>query len=75
MPAKWTAAVWIVFIIGMIAGLVMKSGWPAFSAFSWGIPVMLVRACFNQFSGAHFAQALKVRAIEKDRHIVLPSCG
>ena len=75
VPAKWTAAVWIVFIIGMIAGLVMKSGWPAFSAFSWSIPVMLVSACFNQFSGAFFAQALKVRAIEKDRHIVLPSCG
>lgn len=75
VPASRTAAVWIVLIACMIAGLVMKSAWPAFSAFSWGIPVMLVGACFNQFSGAHFAQALKVRAIEKDRHIVLPSCG
>ena len=75
VPEKWKAAVWIVFIIGMIAGLVMKSTWPAFSAFSWGIPVMLVGACFNQLSGAHFAQAVKVHAIEKDRNIVLPSCG
>ncbi|MGK5023143.1 hypothetical protein [Janthinobacterium sp. RB2R34] len=75
VPAKWAAAVWIVFIIGMITGLVIKSHWPAFSAFSWSIPLVLITACLSQVSGAAFAQAVKVRAIEQDRNIVLPSCG
>lgn len=75
VPAKWAAAVWIALIACMIVGLAMKSAWPAFSAFSWAIPLVLVAACLNQVSGAAFAQAVKVRAIEKDRKIILPSCG
>ncbi|OBV41288.1 hypothetical protein [Janthinobacterium psychrotolerans] len=75
VPASWAAIVWIVFIIGMIAGLFMRSCWPAFSAFSWSIPLVLITACLSQVSGAAFAQAVKVRAIERDRHILLPSCG
>lgn len=75
VPAKWSAAVWIALIVCMIGGLVMKSTWPAFSAFSWSIPLVLVAACLNQISGAAFAQALKIRAIEKERNIVLPACG
>lgn len=71
VPDRWSAAVWIAIVAGVISGLVMKSAWPTFSAFSWSIPAILVTACINQFSGAYFAQAIKVRQLERDRKIVL----
>ena len=75
VPARWSAAVWVAMAAAVIPGLLMKSSWPAFSAFSWGMPAILIAACFNQYSGSWFAQALTVRQLEKQGQIILPACG
>lgn len=71
MPHKLVPVAWVVMLVCAIAGLFLKSWWPAFSAFSWTIPVTLVAAFFNQLSGSYFAQAVTVRQIEHDRNLVL----
>lgn len=72
-PHKLVSAAWGAMLACAILGLFLKSSWPAFSAFSWTIPVTLVAALFNQLSGSYFAQAVTVRQIENDRHVVLKS--
>jgi len=63
----------VILILSMIAGLNLRTAYPTFSVFAWGIPAVVLASYFIQVSGFYFAQALQVRKIEKTSKIVLSS--
>ena len=70
---KWTSALSVVLIVFMIVGLNLRTAYPAFSAFAWGIPAIIMGSYFIQVSGFYFAQASQVRKLENRMGIVLKS--
>lgn len=67
-----TSVASVILIIFMILGLNLRSSYPVFSAFAWGIPANIIASYFIQVCGYYFAQAVQVRKVEKNRDIVLP---
>jgi len=68
---NWTSVASAILIVFMILGLNLRSSYPVFSAFAWGIPAIVIASYFIQVCGFYFAQAIQVRRIEKSRKIVL----
>lgn len=66
VPSSVAAAISVVMVLFMLLGFFLKSIFPMFSAFSWGIPSALVVAYFFQVVGCNAAQAMKVKSLEQE---------
>ena len=65
LPSSIAAAISVVMVIFMLLGFFLKSIFPMFSAFAWGIPSATVVAYFFQVAGYNAAQAMKVKSLER----------
>lgn len=59
------AAISILMVAFMLAGFFLKSIFPLFSAFAWGVPSALVVTLFFQVAGYNAAQACRVKSLEQ----------
>lgn len=66
MSKKWASAVSVVLIVFMVIGLNLRTVYPVFSVFAWGIPAIVMASYFVQVSGSYFAQAIQVKKLESD---------
>ncbi|MEC5162798.1 MULTISPECIES: hypothetical protein [unclassified Janthinobacterium] len=73
VPKSWYPAISILLVVLMFVGMSLRTAYPVFSAFAWGIPFAVTAAFFLQMSGYLFAQACKIRALEKSRSLTLKS--
>jgi len=73
VPAKFSSAVSVVLVVFMILGFNLRNAYPVFSVFAWGIPAAVMASYFIQVSGFYFAQAIKVREIEKHHTVIFNS--
>lgn len=55
----------IAVIISMLTGLSLRSVFPIFSVYAWGVPSCLVVSMFAQVIGLSLAQLIKLIALEK----------
>lgn len=73
LSEKWTSAASVVLVAFMILGLNLRTVYPVFSVFAWGIPAIVIASYFIQVCGFYFAQAAQVRRLEDNLNIVLKS--
>lgn len=73
VPSSIAAAISVVMVIFMLLGFFLKSIFPMFSAFAWGIPSATVVAYFFQVAGYNAAQAMKVKSLERKFNIKFQS--
>lgn len=64
VPSSIAVAISVAMVIFMLLGFFMKSIFPMFSAFAWGIPSASLVAYFFQVAGYNAAQAMKVKSLE-----------
>ncbi|WP_170976853.1 hypothetical protein [Massilia sp. HP4] len=65
VPSNIAAAISVAMVIFMLLGFFLKSIFPMFSAFAWGIPSASIVAYFFQVVGYNAAQAMKVKSLER----------
>jgi hypothetical protein len=70
---KCASAVSIALVVFMVVGLNLRTMYPVFSVFAWGIPAVVMASYFVQVSGSYFAQANQVKKLEADLGNVLNS--
>jgi len=75
VPQSWTPVVSVLLIVFMVVGLNLRNALPVFSVFAWGIPSTVLAGIFLQVSAAYFAQTVNIRAIEKERNVILKAVG
>jgi hypothetical protein len=73
IPRRWTPFIGACVIISMLAGLNLRSIFPIFSIFAWGIPAIIITSFVFQLGGYIIMQAVKIRAIEINRGIRIMS--
>lgn len=70
---KWASAFSVLLLALMLTGLSLRTVYPTFSVFAWGIPSIVMASYFIQVSGSYFAQAAQVKRLEADLGDVLNS--
>jgi len=75
VPQTWTPVVGTCLIISMLAGLNLRSIFPIFSIFAWGIPAIITTSFVFQLGGYIIMQAVKIKAIEAKRGIKIMSAS
>lgn len=65
IPESMTAFISLVMILSMLAGLSLRSIFPVFSLFAWGVPACLAISIFMQLIGFGVAQIMKLIELEK----------
>jgi hypothetical protein len=61
---KWASVVSIPLLAFMLTGLSLRTVYPTFSVFAWGIPSIVMASYFIQVSGSYFAQATQVKRLQ-----------
>lgn len=67
------AGISVVMVVFMLLGFFLKSIYPIFSAFAWGIPSALTVAYLFQIVGYNAAQAIKVKSLERKFNVKFQS--
>jgi hypothetical protein len=75
VPRRWTPVISICLITSMLIGLNLRSIFPIFSVFAWGIPSLIITSFFFQLGGYIVMQAVKIRVFEKKRGITVMSAS
>jgi hypothetical protein len=73
VPESWSPVTIMLSLVFMFVGGMLHTTYPDFSLFSVGIPLAAVGSCCLQAGGYGFAQAWKVRALEKNKSMTLRS--
>lgn len=75
IPQRWTPVISVCLITSMLTGLNLRSVFPTFSIFAWGIPSLIFTSFFFQLGGYIIMQAVKIRHFEEKRGITVMSAS
>lgn len=71
VPKSFDAAISILVVAFMLAGLSLRNTFPIFSVFAWGIPMIVAISTIMQMIGFGVAQFMKLTALEKQDGVII----
>ena len=75
VPKKFNSAASVIVVALIFLGLILRTTYPVFCVFAWGIPASLILSFFFQMAGYYFAQSSMIKGLEAGRKIRLRSVG
>lgn len=75
VPKKFKSAASVILIAVIFLGLILRTTYPVFCVFAWGVPASLISSFFFQMAGYYFAQSSIINGLEAGRKIRLRSVG
>ena len=71
VPEKTNPILCLVCIVSMLAGFSLRSLFPVYSVFAWGIPIIIINSILVQMMGSGISQVLMLYAMEKKDSVEL----
>lgn len=73
LPSRFSTVVGVALVVFMLIGLNLRTAFPVFSAFAWGIPSAVITAFIFQLIGQKMGEVRKIQEIQAQLKVDLQS--